>query len=167
VLNLANEKMLTIDDLSRFFQVDRKTILAWAKQGRIPEPISIAPQTKRWHPSVIEQLHDQPARNKSDFKKPNENEEDAGMSYFGILDPISGDESLMTPREVCSVLYCSFGELFSYVRSGRLTCVVTEQRHKRFRTRDVFSFQSATMNEIAARVKLERFCDRNPGREVA
>lgn len=89
------------------------------------------------------------------------------MSYFGVLDPLADDDSLMTAHEACSVLHCSFGELFQYVESGRLSCVTTEQRLKRFRTCDVFHLQANSMSEIAARVKLDQFCDRNPDRVEA
>lgn len=35
-------------DLSRWFGVERVTVIRWARQGRLPPAIQIAPRTYRW-----------------------------------------------------------------------------------------------------------------------
>lgn len=45
--------LLTVNDLARRFQVDRKTIRRWKDEGRLPDPVQIG-TVVRWHPGVLD-----------------------------------------------------------------------------------------------------------------
>lgn len=164
------DRLMTIKDLAEAFSVTERTIDNWVASGKFPAPVTVGSRLKRWHPSVIEQYrfgHDTPPAENPAEQTPELTEEEKAMEYFSILDPLADDESLMQPEEVCLSLHCSIIDLYRIVEAGQLPVVVTENRHRRFKTRDVFAYQSTHMDDIYRRLKTEQFMDRNPDLEVA
>jgi len=43
-------------ELSKELRVHRCTIWAWAREGRIPKPVKIGPNTTRWNRAAV--MHD-------------------------------------------------------------------------------------------------------------
>ncbi len=48
-----NPTWTTDVELSKELQVHRCTIWAWARDGRIPKPVKIGPNTTRWNRSAV------------------------------------------------------------------------------------------------------------------
>lgn len=48
------ESFVTDNDLAERYKVSRVTVWRWARQGRLPAPIKLAPATTRWRLSEIE-----------------------------------------------------------------------------------------------------------------
>ena len=48
-----NPTWTTDVELSKEFRVHRCTIWAWAREGRIPKPVKIGPNTTRWDRAAV------------------------------------------------------------------------------------------------------------------
>ncbi|HCK40543.1 MAG TPA: hypothetical protein DHW22_02810 [Planctomycetaceae bacterium] len=59
--------MLTVHDLCKRFGVSKSTIWQWRKQGIIPQPLVLGPQTVRWRLQDI-RLHEQWLLRRSDLR---------------------------------------------------------------------------------------------------
>lgn len=51
----TSAKLLSVNDLTEYFQVTRQTIAAWRKKPDFPQPIQLG-KFLRWKPSEIEKF---------------------------------------------------------------------------------------------------------------
>ncbi|MHB0955912.1 MAG: helix-turn-helix transcriptional regulator [Pirellulaceae bacterium] len=50
---LPSGPLLTPDDLAVLLNVERTTVLAWSRAGRLPEPIRLTDRTLRWSQHAV------------------------------------------------------------------------------------------------------------------
>lgn len=56
--NYSNKCFLRDVDLAARYSVSRNTVWRWTREGRLPQPIKLAPSCTRWPAEAIE-THDQ------------------------------------------------------------------------------------------------------------
>jgi prophage regulatory protein len=57
------EPTLTVEDLVTIYNVNKRTIWRWVRQGRLPRPLAVTNRVSRWRTSEIQQhLDDLPKK---------------------------------------------------------------------------------------------------------
>lgn len=54
----TTEPLMTVQDLGKHLQVNRRTVYSWIQSGKIPRPDIDIGNVKRWRPRTIEEWID-------------------------------------------------------------------------------------------------------------
>lgn len=58
MITTTTEPLMTVRDLAKRLQIDRRTIYSWIQSGKIPRPDLDIGNVKRWRPTTIEEWID-------------------------------------------------------------------------------------------------------------